>query len=182
MVSVSNPDRLDGLPIGTNIAVKYSSSKVFYRILNRDTLFYRDSHTSLSSGSTETFTEITNLNPNTGQILQITNIQLDGNTELSLKQPAATNRWGTQRSPTGGLLLDKFSGVGHGKQVNLWILINYPPNTQLVNNTDVSIATTLWWMGWRYEVEELAQMEGSRLVRGVMPQQYVEVAVGPPGQ
>ena len=169
-----NPDVRNGLAVGTNVAILLPGDKTkkFFRITNRDTIFYRDAHASLATGVTEAFAEITNLNPPPGQLYQIHGIVMDGNTELSLKQPAATNRWGTSRSPAGGLLLDKYSFNGAPELVNLWFIEDYPPNTQLVNNTPVSIVTTLWWVGWRYQIEKLSEPTDA----------YVEVSIGPPGQ
>lgn len=173
MVTVNiNPDSREGLPIGTNVKVNNQGTSKFFRITNRDTIFYRDAHASLATGATEAFAEITNLNPPSTQAFAFHDIIIDGNVEVSLKQPAATNRWGTQRSPTGGLLLDKYSVLGGGEPVNIWTMEDFPPNVQLVNNTDVSIVATLWWVGWRYEMDEISGASP--------PREFVEVAVGPP--
>ena len=183
MADLRNPDKPEGLAIGTNICIKNSTIRTFYKILNRDTLFYRDLHASLAAAATEAFAEVTNLNPTTGQLLQITNIEIDGNVEVSLKQPAATNRWGTQRSPTGGLLTDRHAFVGSQRQLNLWVLENFPPNVQLVNNADVAIIATLWWIGWRYEIQFIGETADGLVTRGRKPvEPFVEVSVGPPGQ
>jgi hypothetical protein len=167
------PDRREGLAVGTKIAVKGpGGERKFFEIMRKDNIFYRDSHSALSSGSTESFTEITNLDPPPTQIFQIHDIIVDGNVEVQIKQPAATNRWGTQKAPTGGYLLDKYSSLGSGQLLNLWISEDFAPNVQLVNNTDISITPTLWWIGFRYEVKSLEEE----------PDQVVEVSVSPPGE
>jgi len=150
-------DLARGLNILDNIRVVISGDEHFFKVVNRDTLFYRDEHSSLDAGSTESYTEITNLNPPTGQLYQIYGIEVNGNVEIYLKQPAATNRWGTQRSPEGGPLTDNISPNHVPEFLNLWVLKDYPPNIQIRNNTNVSITPVLYWMGWRYAVIELKE-------------------------
>ncbi len=181
MVSMKNPDTAEGLSIGTNICVRNGPTQTYFKIVNRDTLLLRDAHAALASAGTETFAEVTSINPTPGQLIQISSLIMDGNVEITLKQPAATNRWGTQRSPTGGLLLDRFSNSGMGQQLNLWILENFAPNVQLVNNTDVSIIPVLWWIGWNYQTEFLAEVSNGRLTKGVVPSNFVEVSLAPRG-
>lgn len=160
------PDRKEGLAVGTVLAVMSPGNKRrFFRIRKRDTIFLRDLHSSLASGSTENFAEITNLDPPSSQLYQIHTMKLDGNVEVRLKQPAATNRWGTQRSPTGGFILDKYNG----ELLNIWIAEDFPPNVELVNNTDVACIAALWWVGWRYEVEQVTEAPNA-----------VEVSISPP--
>ncbi len=168
------PDRPSGLTIGDVIAIKYSAESElnYFKILNRDTLFYPDAHSALASGSTETYAEVTNLNPPQDQIYQFTKIELDGNVKVYLKQPAATNRWGTQKSPAGGYLTDTISPVGAGEQLNVWVLKDYVPNIQLVNSTNVSITPNLFWYGWRYQVQKMEKA----------PPMYTLVVAGGPGQ
>ena len=102
-------DLTRGLKILDNIRVVIAGDEHFYKVVNRDTLFYRDEHHALAAGDTESYTEITPLNPPTGQLYQIYGIEISGNVEIFMKQPAATNRWGTQRSPEGGPLSDNMS-------------------------------------------------------------------------
>lgn len=182
MVNVEVPDKKEGLAIGTNIAIKIGAETIYKKITNRDTIFYRDAHSALATATTESYAEVTNLDPPGSQLYQIHTVLIDGNVEVQLKQPAATNRWGTQRSPTGGYLLDKYSSLGAGEPINLWILEDYPPNVQLYNNTGVSIAATLWWIGWRYDVLEIAREINGRIKTGTRPATFMEVAIGPPGQ
>ena len=182
MPSMKNPDTSNGLAIGSNVCVRNGPTQMYFKILNRDTLFMEDAHASLASSGTETFAEITSINPTgVGQLLQIYTVLIVGNIELTVKQPAATNRWGTQRSPTGGVLLDKFSGPGQGQLVNFWILENFAPNAQLVNNTDIAIIPTLWWIGWNYDIMKLAEVTNGMVTSGKVPLNFVEVSLGPRG-
>lgn len=153
-------DLTKGLNILENVRVSLGEGEggeKFYKIMNRDTLFHRDEHNSLAAGGTESYTEITQLNPPTGQIYQITGIEISGNVEIYLKQPAATNRWGTQRSPEGGPLSDNMSPKHSPQYLNVWVLKDYPPNIQIKNNTNVAIVPVLYWIGWRYLVQELRE-------------------------
>ena len=93
-----------GFAIGDNIAMKIGGTRKFYTITNRDNLFYLEEEEAVAASSTNTYSEITNLNPPHGQLYQVYKIWIDGNVYLYVKQPAATNRWGTQRSPEGGFL------------------------------------------------------------------------------
>jgi len=145
-----------GFAIGDNICIKIGGTKKYYVITNRDNLFYLDEPSAISSDSTATYSEVTNLNPPHGQLYQVYKIWVDGNVLLYLKQPAATNRWGTQRSPEGGFLNDRTSGVKGGMYVNLFFTIDNPPSVQLVNQQPVSITPKIWYIGWRYTIEELA--------------------------
>ena len=160
-------DLTRGLKILDNIRVVIAGTEKFYKVVNRDTLFYRDEHDDLAAGDTESYTEITPLNPPTGQLYQIYGIEISGNVEIFLKQPAATNRWGTQRSPEGGTLSDNLSPKHAPEFLNLWILKDYPPNIQNRNNTNVTINPVLYWMGWRYSLVELT----------AKPQVYTPVTV-----
>jgi len=144
-----------GFAIGDNIAIRIGGTKKYYIVTNRDNMFYLDEADTVSADSTNTYSEITNLNPPHGQIYQIFKVEIDGNVYLYLKQPAATNRWGTQRSPEGGFLNDRTSGVKGGFEVNLFFTIDNPPSIQLVNQQPVSITPKIWYIGWRYAIEEL---------------------------
>jgi len=146
-------DLQKGMRIGNNVAIRVGDEIRYYEIINRDTIFLVDTHAALAAGATEDYAEYTNLNPPDRQIFQIYKIELaEGNVDFYLKQPAATNRWGTNRSPTGGFLDDEHDTA----IVDIWITKDYPPYVKLVNNTDVSITPKLRWWGWRYLVKQLA--------------------------
>lgn len=148
-------DRPEGLSIGDCIGVRLPGGEVkFYQILLRDKLFYRDAHAALTTGSTESFAEVTNLNPPRDQLYQIYKIKVDGNVRVYVKQPASTNRFGTNKSPEQYICDDI---LVDGEPVNIWILQDYPPNVELVNGTNVSITATLNWFGWRYSVKEISK-------------------------
>lgn len=146
-------DLQKGLRVGDNVAIReVGGTEIrYYRIVNRDTIFLVDSHSAIAAGSTEDYTEYENLDPPSDQLYQIYQIQLVGNVDFYLKQPAATNRWGTNRSPTGGYLDDENDMA----LVNIWITQDYPPSVKLVNNTNVSVTAKLRWWGWRYQISEL---------------------------
>lgn len=156
---MDTPDRIEGLRVGDNVAVRIASGTTinYYTIVNRDTLFYLDAHSALGAGATESYNEVTNLNPPTMQLYQVYSVMIDGNVRLYMKQPAATNRWGTNTSPAGGYLTDVLSAMGNKQLINVLVVEDYPPNVQLVNNTDVSITPNLMWYGWRYQLQALRQ-------------------------
>jgi len=148
-------DRPQGLSIGDCVAVRLPGGEVkYYQILLRDRIFYEDAHAALAAGATESYDELSNLNPPSGQLYQIYKLKVDGNVRVYLKQPASTNRFGTNKSPEQ-YLIDDF--LINGQLVNIWILEDYPPNVQLVNGTNVSVTATLYWIGWRYSIRELGQ-------------------------
>jgi len=120
-----------------------------------DDIFYRDEHSTLAAGQTESYAEISDLDPPTGQLYWIGRIETECNVKIYLKQPAATNRWGTNKAPEGGLLSSDATQILAGRPVNIWIAEDYPPNVQLVNDTNVSITPVLWWIGKRFAVKEL---------------------------
>jgi len=156
-----------GFALGDNIAIRIGGTKKYYIVTNRDNLFYLDEPAAVAAESTATYNEITNLNPPHGQLYQVYKIWIDGNVYLYLKQPAATNRWGSQRSPEGGFLNDRTSGVKGGMYTNLFFTIDNPPSIQLRNIQPVSITPKIWYLGWRYAIEELPSK----------PPQFTEITI-----
>ncbi len=149
-----------GFAINDKIEMALSGSpevKKYYQITQRDQIFLPENQEAIAAGATDTFSEITNLNPPTNQLYQIYKIMIDGNVELYLKQPAATNRWGTQRTPQGGYLTDRTSGLLGGQKLNIYITMDNPPSIQLVNITRVEVTPRLFYFGWRYSIKEISK-------------------------
>ena len=144
-----------GFAIGDNVALRIGGTIKYYVVTNRDTIFLQEVGSEIAADSTDSYSEVTNLNPPHGQMYSIYKIWVDGNVKLYIKQPAATNRWGTQRSPAGGFINDRVSGVKGGLYVNLNFTIDNPPSVQLVNEQHVAISPKIWYIGWRYAIEEL---------------------------
>ena len=144
-----------GFAISDNICIKIGGTRKYYIVTNRDVMFYLHEHDEVEHGTTASYEELTNLNPPHGQLYQVYKIWIDGNVYLYVKQPAATNRFGTQRSPEGGFLNDRTSGTKGGMYVNLWFTIDNPPSIQLRNIQPVDITPKVWYIGWRYAIEEL---------------------------
>ena len=144
-----------GFAIGDNVCLRIGGTLKYYTISNRDNIFLLDERDAVAADSTQSYAEVTELNPPHGQLYSIYKIWIDGNVELYMKQPAATNRWGSVRSPAGGLLNDRTSGVKGGLYTNLHFTIDNPPSIQLVNAQPVSISAKLWYIGWRYAIEAL---------------------------
>ncbi len=144
-----------GFALNDNVCIRIGGTKKYYTIVNRDNMYYLNEPDAVAADTTSSYAEITELNPPHGQLYSIYKIWLDGNIELYMKQPAATNIWGSQRSPTGGLLNDRTSGVKGGLYTDLWFTIDNPPSVQYVNRQPVSITPKIWYIGWRYAIEEL---------------------------
>lgn len=126
-----------------------------YQIIRIDDIFYKDRHDSLASNGTESYTNVTNLDPPIDQLYYFYSLEIDGNVRLLLKQPAATNRWGTNLSPQGGILFDISSPVTSNRHIEIWCSENYPPSIQLENHTNVTVdRPILWWIGKRFTVRE----------------------------
>ena len=145
-----------GLQVGYCIAIREAGgdSIRYFKIKNRDTIFLVDDHSALAAGGTEDYTDYTELDPPVEQLYQIYMIELQkGNVDVFVKQPAATNRWGTNRSPTGGFLDDEHDTA----LVNMWITEDYPPSVKLVNNTNVSVTARIRWWGWKYLLEKIKE-------------------------
>ncbi|MHA1852561.1 MAG: hypothetical protein ACTSUF_03530 [Candidatus Heimdallarchaeaceae archaeon] len=142
---------------GDNLEVVFVGGAVkYYQILKIDDIFYKDRHDALSSGGTESFTNVTALDPPIDQFYYFYSAEIDGNFRLLLKQPAATNRWGTNRSPQGGWLFDISSPVTSNRKIEIWCSENYPPAVQLENHTNVTIdRPIIWWIGRRFSVRKL---------------------------
>ena len=157
-----------GFIINDNICIRIGGTKKYYRVTNRDCLFYLDEPDAVAADSTASYSEVTNLNPPHGQLYQIYKIWIDGNVYLYVKQPAATNKFGTQRSPEGGFLNDRTSGIKGGMHLNLFFTIDNPPSIQLRNIQPVSITPKIWYIGWRYAIEALPSK----------PENFTEVSIG----
>lgn len=175
MVLPEVPDTEKGLAEGTILAIYLQGTTSYYKILHRDTIFYTDAHAALASGGTETYANVTNLNPPTDQVYQFYNIDIDGNVRVFLRQPAATHRWGTNLSPAGGYLTQR----DDDQIVNIWTLQDYPPAIQIVNPTNATVTPTLKWYGWRYGIEKIAEERNGRLSYGTSkPPVYTQITLG----
>lgn len=127
----------------------------YHQIIKVDDIFYKDVHTSLAAEGTESFTNITNLDPPIDQLYYLYGVMIDGNVKILLKQPAATNRWGTNRSPQGGILNDRLSPLTSPKMFEMWCSENYPPAIQVENDINVAVIPILWWIGKRFSVRKV---------------------------
>ena len=144
---------------GDNLEVVFVGGSIkYYRIRKLDDVFYKDRHAALTRGSTESYANVVNLDPPIDQLYFLFSVELDGNFRMLLKQPAATNRWGTNRSPTGGWLFDLSSPVTSNRNIELWCAENYPPAVQLENYSNVTLTRPiLWWIGKKFSVEEISK-------------------------
>jgi len=138
--------------------------------VNKDKIMLPITRSSLSAGGTDTYFEVTELDPAADQIHQIYNIRTDNNVKIRVKQPAATNRFGTNRSPEGGEINDVLCpSIGDGEFVNIWVAQDYPPSIQIENFTDeTSENPTIYFIGWRYQIVEVAHK----------PEVYTEIVIG----
>jgi len=147
------------LEVGDNLEVVFiGGQRKYYTITGVDDIFYRDEHSALSAGSTESYTEISELDPPTGQLYWIGRIETESNVKIYIKQPAATNRWGTNKAPEGGMLISDSTPILAGRKISLWIAENYPPSVQLKNDTNITITPVLYWIGKRFAVKELKEI------------------------
>ena len=151
-MELRNGDNLQTVFVGGTIK--------YYRILKMDDLFYKDRHAELAADGTESFANVVNLDPPIDQLYYLYRAEIDGNFRMLLKHPAATNRWGTNRSPQGGWVFDITSPISSGKKIELWCSENYPPSIQLENHTNVALDRPIvWWTGRRYSVREISPEE-----------------------
>lgn len=142
----------NGFRIGDNVAVKIVESTTYYEITHMDPILYVDTHAALAAGATEAYAEVSNLDPPVEQLYQFIQIILvRGNVKVYVKQPASTNRFGTNKSPDGGYLTDEYDEM----PLNLFCMEDYPPNVQIVNGTLASITPRLRWHGYRYQLKKL---------------------------
>jgi hypothetical protein len=150
------------LRIEDNLKVIYIGGEVkWFTITSEDDVFYRDAHDALAAAGTESYAEVSNLDPPTGQLYYFYRIETECNVKIYLKQPAATNRLGTNKSPEGGMLTEIGGQPLSGREVDIWVAEDYPPNMQIVNSTNVSITPILWWIGKRFGVKEIKGRDGS---------------------
>ena len=154
-----------GFRIGDNVGIKNGEAITYYTITHKDSIFYVQTHSAIAAGATQSYAEITNLDPPKYQLYQLTNLKLvRGNVSVYVKQPASTNRFGTNRSPDGGYLTDEYDNMN----INLFVMEDYPPNVQIVNNSLVSTTPRLRWLGHRYQIVELPQK----------PEKFTPIGIG----
>lgn len=151
--------KAEELRIGDNLLVRFpgTTEEKFFTITAIDDVFYRDAHSALSASGTEDYAEVTNLDPPAGQLYWIGRLESDCNLKIYLKQPAATNRWGTEKSPEGGLLSSNATLILEGREIDVWIAEDFPPNVKIVNGTNVSITPVLGWIGKKFSVKKLPE-------------------------
>jgi hypothetical protein len=146
------------LRIGDNLKVIYIGGESdFFTITAIDDIFYMDSHDALTAGDTEDYAEVSDLDPPKGQLYYFYRIETECNVKIYVKQPAATNRLGTNKSPEGGFITDKIGMPISGEEVDMWVAEDYAPNVQIVNGTNTSITPILRWRGKRFAVQEIKQ-------------------------
>jgi len=144
------------LRIGDNLRVIYiGGQEKYFTITAIDDIFYRDVHSALAAGATESYAEVSELDPPTGQLYYFYKIETECNVKVYVKQPAATNRLGTNKSPEGGFIIDKMGLPVNGREIDMWVAEDYPPNVQIVNDTGTTITPVLWWIGKRFAVKEI---------------------------
>jgi hypothetical protein len=154
MANVKDPMELRN---GDNLqAIFVGGSIKYFKIRKMDNIFYKDRHAALAADGTESYANVTNLDPPIDQLYYIFSAEIDGNFRLLLKQPAATNRWGTNRSPTGGHLFDISSPVTSDRKIEVWCSENYPPAVQIENHVNVTLdRPIIWWIGKRFSLVEI---------------------------
>jgi len=59
-----------GFIINDNIAIKIGGTKKYYKVTNRDNMFYLDEPDAVAADSTASYSEVTNLNPPHGQFIK----------------------------------------------------------------------------------------------------------------
>ena len=129
--------------------------EVFLQVTNTDKLVYEDVASAVAANTTEgSYTAVNNLNPPYDQLYHITRLEIDGNVRVRLRQPAAMQRFGVERSPDQ-VLQDRDAPIGMGFPIVFWITENNQPARLLINNTETSITPTFWWHGWKYSVMRL---------------------------
>jgi len=155
---METPDRPEGLRIGDNIEVRIGTQYKYYKIKNRDPIFYTyTASSSVAAGtSSPTYTELSDLDPPSLQIYQFYAVMPDCNIKVYIKQPASTNRWGTNKTPTAGYITDRDSPVSGSLYVNFWVVEDYPPNIGFANPLNVSVTPKVRFYGWRYEIVPLS--------------------------
>ncbi|MHA1827066.1 MAG: hypothetical protein ACTSX6_00310 [Candidatus Heimdallarchaeaceae archaeon] len=78
------------------------------------------------------------------------------------------DRFGTERA-LGILNMDN-SPPGNEKDINLYVIYNLTPKFKIVNQEPVAITARLKFTGYRYTLEELAEV----------PETYTEIPISPP--
>lgn len=159
-------DYPSGFAIGDCVKIRNH----FYKITGKDSLRINYVFTSaIASGATSSDTSMEDLNPKyCTELYQIVQVVPQHNVQVYLKQPASTLRWGTNKAPSVGFVSDRLSTYDGGEINNIFITNYQQPVIQVKNNTLVSMLPRIFFLGWKYMIEELPRA----------PPTYTEVQYG----
>ena len=146
-----------GFQIGDIVAVKRpGGSFMVSRIRNRDEFSIFNIQSAVAASGTADFSEVTDLDPATGEFLQVLGIGVDGLVKVRVSQPAGTRRLGVDKSANGGELNEETSPVGGEMPINFVTLPDNSLFIRLENNYPESITSVLRFKGFRYTHDTLA--------------------------
>lgn len=132
----------------------------FIRIKGKDSLrLPYTMSTAIATTATSADTSVDVLNPKyQTELYQIVQIVPQMNVKIFLKQPASTLRWGTNTSPSTAFVSDRLASFDGGEINNIFITSYQQPVIQAQNPTTVSLTPTIWFLGWKYMIEELPSL------------------------
>lgn len=143
--------------VGSYVGVQVQNSTYLYKVVNKDLLAYLDSdYASIASGATQAFSEVSSLDPPDNEMYEVSRVRIaQGNVRLVFKQPAAVNRFGTEKAADSGVLVDSNDHLNP----NMFLTEDYPPSVQITNSTDVAQTPILQWFGRRYTIVKVDKNE-----------------------
>ncbi len=157
-----------GFAIGDTIKLR----SMYYRIKAKDNLRLPVTFsTAISANTTGSDTSVDELNPKfQTELYQVVQIVPKQNIKIFLKQPASTLRWGTNKSPSNAFVSDRLASYDGGEINNIFITSYQQPVVQFNNPTTISITPIVFFLGWKYQIEEMKSI--------LVGQPYTEVQYG----
>lgn len=140
------------LPFDFNIQL----GKKFYKIKSRDYLRISKSYSEISPGNETGFSEATIIKPSPDIFYQV-RIGVDNNVRVKMKQPAAITKFGTDQKPEGFIDNNVSPKNYPSEESEIYVAPETAPQINIENPSEnlVDITPTLYFVGYKYEVEEL---------------------------
>jgi len=124
-------------------AIGYNSSDIAWKVGSSGTC---------DAGSSIDYHEVTELNPQTNQVIVLTGIGVEGRGKFKLSQPSTVTRWGTAKYQAGALTQDE-SPRGNEYPIEIHIANEQPPHIRYENDTTTLTVTPLIYpRGYIYRI------------------------------
>ncbi len=147
-------DHSMGFAVGDKVGMEHNGVVRWVQIKGKERLIYRYTHSAAISagGTASAFTDLSDLDPADGELYYLQKIEfLRGNLTLTLRQPGAVNRFGTNIAPSNG----EINVLNDDAQLDVFVQKNLTPQVSFANNGRDSTTPRLKFHGWKYVYSDI---------------------------